>query len=101
MHHPGQECPVAGGLGRGDQRLQKRATDAAAAGLGRNVDALPGDARVDLSRRIATERRPADDRAASTVAGHESAFTGVRMVEVVPVGRFALEGGVAGRDPAA
>ena len=75
---PGEERPEAGGLRGRDERLEERPTDASAASLGRDVDALPRDAAVDLARRVAAERRPADDRRhpASALACDEPALGG-------------------------
>ncbi len=58
-----EQGPVAGRLRGRDERLEQRPADAAAARVGRDVDALPGDAGVDLARRVAAERRPAERRA--------------------------------------
>ena len=64
----------------------------------RDVDAFPGDAAVDLARRITPQRGPANDLAAGSVAGDEAALRRMGAVEVAPVRRLPLQRRVAGRD---
>ena len=69
----GEQRPQAGRLGRRDERLEERPTDAVAARLGPDVHALPGDAEIRPSRRVGAQGRPAQDRPARLVAGDEPA----------------------------
>src|SRR6478752_1147714 len=59
----GHQGPDAGRLRRRDHGVEERPADATASGRLRDVDALPGDAGVDLAGRVAADRRPAHDGA--------------------------------------
>ena len=74
----GEERPEAGRLGRRDERLEERPADPAAAGLGGDVDALPGDARVDPPRRVAARGRSSRGSARSGRLTHHGRRTGSR-----------------------
>ena len=66
-----------------------------------DVDALPGDAAVDPPRGVSGQRDPADRGTRRLEASDQPAVVPVRAVEVVPVGRLALERGVAVAIPSA
>ena len=87
----GEQGPQAGRLGGGDEGFEERAPDPAAARLGPDVHALPGDPEVRPPRRVGAQGRPAQDRPARLVAGDEAAVGAMRVVEVMPVGRLTLE----------
>src|SRR4051794_35067007 len=68
----GDQRPDAGPLRLGDQRLEERTPDTAATRARVDIDTLPGDARIDLARRVAGDGRPTGD--APGEAGNETAI---------------------------
>src|SRR4051794_34786758 len=57
----GDQRPDTGGLRRRDQGPEQRAADAPPARGRVDIDALPHDPGIDVTRRVAGERRPAHD----------------------------------------
>src|SRR3954447_22146410 len=93
----GLDRPDPGRLGRGDERLEQRPADAAAARLGSDVDAVLDHAAVDAAIR---HRRDGDEAGDAAVHDRdEPVRSEMPLVPALPRRHLRLERRVARRDP--